>query len=120
MTNAFVSVMDKIGHDAKVVFTDVQKYLPAAENLAEVIFPGAAGAVTAINLVESAVVSVEQKFTLAGLTGSGQQKAAEVIAIVGPAVTQLLAAEKITVNTTQVGNIVNAIVGVLNAAPAAA
>jgi len=120
MTSEFVSIMDRIGHDAKVVFTDVQKYLPPAEGLAEVLFPGVAAAVPAINLVTSAIASVEQKFVVMGApSGSGPQKAAEVIAIVGPAVTALLASEKVSVNSTELNEIVTAVCAVLNVQPTA-
>lgn len=121
---SFISIMTKIGHDIKVVWQDVVKYLPSAATLAELIFP-AAGAipsvVSAIGLIQQAVATIEQKFAAAGnVTGTGPEKLAQVLTIVGPTVTQLLAAEKIVVDPTQLTNIINAVVAVLNvqAAPA--
>jgi hypothetical protein len=125
MSNKFVSVMEKIGKDVLVGWHDVVKYLPEASLLATLLFPGAAGTTTAvvgsINLIQQAVATVEQKFAAQGApTGTGAQKLAQVTAIVGPAVTALLAQEKIELNTTQLNGIVNAVVAVLNVQPAAA
>lgn len=119
MTNKFVSVMERVGHDIKVAFLDVVKYLPAAGVIAAAIFttnPTAAGVVTSVELIRNAVVLVEQKFAATGaLTGTGPQKLAEVITLVGPAVTQLLAQEGMKVDQTQLTSIINAVVADLNA-----
>lgn len=124
MTNKFVSVMEKVGHDIKVVFADVLKYLPAAGVVAAAIFPNnatALGVVTSVELIRNAVVLVEQKFAALGTpTGTGPQKLAEVLGIVGPAVTQLLAQEHINVDQAELTNIIDAVVADLNAQPAAA
>lgn len=126
MSSKFVSIMEKVGHDIKVAWEDVVKYLPAASALAAVIFPGSAtvaGVVNSVGLIQQAVATVEQKFAAAGApTGTGAQKLAQVLSIVTPSVTQLLAAEKINVDQTQITNIVNAVVAVLNVqtTPAAA
>lgn len=123
MTSEFVSIMDKIGHDIKVAWENVVKYLPVATALAALIFPGnaeAAGVLNTVALIQQAVVVVEQKFAAAGIaSGTGEQKLAQVLSIVTPAVTQLLAAEKIDVDQPEITNIVNAVVAVLNAQPAA-
>jgi hypothetical protein len=69
-----------------------------------------------VDLIQKAVATVEQKFAAAGsVTGTGAQKLAEVLSIVSPTVTQLLAAEGLNYDQTQVTNIVNAVVAVLNA-----
>ena len=126
MSNAFVSMMDKIGHDIMIAWGDVVKYLPAAASLAALIFPAQAAAITgvvnSIDLIQQAVATVEQKFAAAGTpTGTGPQKLAHVISMVGPTVTQLLTNEGLNYNQAQVENIINAVVAVLNvqAAPAA-
>lgn len=123
---SFMSLMQKIGHDIKIVFEDVVKYLPNAAVLAEVIFPHSqaalAGVLNAVNLIQQTVVTVEQKFAAAGNpTGTGPQKLAQVLSIVTPAVTSLLQQEKVVADATQITNIVNAVVAILNvqAAPAA-
>ena len=121
MPSKFVTVMEAIGRDIKVAWGDVVAYLPPAEALAALLFPGSAAVPAVVNslgLIQQAVATVEQKFAAAGNpTGTGVQKSAQVLAIVGPAVTQLLAAEKISINTAQIQNIINAVVGVLNVQP---
>lgn len=119
MANAFISLMEKIGHDIKVAWDDVVKYLPAASDLAKLVFPAQAatltGVVNALGLIQQAVAMVEQKFAAAGIsTGTGVQKLAQVISIVGPTVTQLLAAEGLQYNEQQIENIINAVVAILN------
>lgn len=118
--NEFVSIMDRVGHDIKVAFEDVVKYLPAVSTLAELIFPAQAatiaGVVNSVDLIQKAVVTVEQKFAAVGnVTGTGTQKLAQVLSIVGPTVTQLLSDEGLKYNQAQITSIVNAVVAVLNA-----
>jgi t-SNARE complex subunit (syntaxin) len=70
MANEFVSVMETIGKDVKALWADVVKYLPAAAKLAELIFPAQtaviASAVNSVDLIQQAVVTVEQKFAATG------------------------------------------------------
>lgn len=120
MTNTFVSIMERVGHDIKIAFEDVVKYLPAVSTLAALIFPADAaaisGVVNSIDLIQKAVVTVEQKFAAVGnVTGTGTQKLAQVLSIVGPTVTSLLSAEGLNYNQAQVTSIINAVVAVLNA-----
>lgn len=115
----FISIMDKIGHDVKVAWSDVVKYLPAAAGLAALIFPAQAatitGVVNSVNLIQQAVATVEQKFAALGAqTGTGAQKLAQVVSIVGPTVTQLLTAEGLKYDEAQVEGIINAVVAVMN------
>jgi hypothetical protein len=122
---SFKSVMEKVGDDIKIVWGDVMKYLPAAETLAEVLFPGQttviAGAVNSVDLIQKAVVTVEQKFAAAGNpTGTGPEKLAQVLSIVTPTVTQLLSAEGIKVDAGFVTSLVNAVVAILNVQTTAA
>lgn len=119
MSNKFVSVMEKIGQDLKLGFDYVVKYMPTAASLAALIFPAQAGAiagtVNSVDLIQKAVATVEQKFVAMGAaTGTGPQKLAQVISMVSPTVTQLLAAEGLNYNQAQVTNIVNAVVAILN------
>lgn len=119
MSNKFISIMEKIGHDIHVAWDEVVKYLPAASSLATLLFPGAtgtvAGVVNSVALIQQAVATVEQKFAAAGAaTGTGAQKLAHVVALVGPTVTDLLAKEGVNVNQTQINAIINAVVAVLN------
>lgn len=114
--SGFVSFLDKVGGFFKKFFAVVIPVLQAEAPLINLIAPGAA---TAINLVANAVLAVENQFAAAGnQAGTGAQKSAQVISIVGPAVIQLLAQEGIVANTSTIQNIINAVVAGLNAIPA--
>ena len=119
MASKFVSVMETIGNDVKVAWSDVVKYLPAAAKLAELIFPAQTAligtAINSVDLIQQAVATVEQKFAAAGNpTGTGAQKLAQVLSIVSPTVTELLTSEKIPVDSAYITDIVNAVVAILN------
>jgi hypothetical protein len=125
MASKFVSVMELIGNDVKIAWSEVVKYLPAAAKLAELIFPAQTAvigsAINSVDLIQQAVVTVEQKFAAAGnATGTGAQKLAQVLSIVSPTVTQLLSEEKIPVNSAYISDIVNAVVAILNVQSSAA
>ncbi len=116
---SFLSVMKKIGEDCLKALEEVVKYLPSASALAAVIFPGStgtiSGVVNAVNLIQNAVVTVEQKMAAAGkAAGSGPQKLADVLTIVTPVVTDLLNKEGIHADQQYITNIVNAVVAILN------
>jgi hypothetical protein len=111
--------METIGRDALKLLSEIVKYLPAAAGLAAEIFPAQsaaiAGVVNSVDLIQNAVVTVEQKMAAAGAAkGTGTQKLADVLTIVTPTVTQLLTAEGIKVDTVYLQNIVNAVVAILN------
>lgn len=119
MANEFVTIMERIGKDFKIGLAEVQKYLPAAAALASLIFPAQTatitGVVNATELIQNAVATVEQKMAAAGaVTGTGTQKAADVLTIVTPTVTQLLTEAGVKVNATYLQSIVNAVVAILN------
>jgi len=125
MTNKFLTIMQAIGRDVKLVFTEVQKYLPEAATLAKLLFPAQTAAVTgvvnAVGLIQQAVAVIEQKYAALGAaSGTGAQKLAEVVAVVSPTVTQLLAAEGLPVDQKYIQNITNAVVAILNVQCAAA
>ena len=119
MANKFLTVMEAIGKDAKLVLTEVEKYLPEAATLAKLLFPAqtatVAGVVNSVGLIEQAVTVIEQKYAALGAaTGTGAQKLAEALAIVTPTVTQLLSAEGLPVNSAYIQKIVDAVVAILN------
>ena len=114
-----VSVMEKIGQDAEKALADIKPYLPEAAALAAILFPSeaapAAAVVSAVDLIQNTVVTVQQKMAAAGYsTANNLQKSQDVLTIVTPAVTSLLQSEKIPVNTTLIQQIVNGVVAVLN------
>ena len=123
---SFKSVMQKIGEEFKTGLTEVKKYLPEAATLAGLIFPGEtgtiAGVVSSVNLIQNAVVTIEQKYAASGAaTATGASKAADVLTFVGPTVlTELQAAGVKDIDTTTVQNIVNAVVAIMNAQQAPA
>ncbi len=111
--------MERIAIDALKGLEEVVKYLPSAAGLAALIFPAQTatigGVVNSVELIQNAVVTVEQKMAAGGkLTGTGAQKASDVLTLVGPTVTQLLTAEGLHVDTHFLQNIVNAVVAILN------
>ncbi len=128
MANAFITLLEKIGQDFEKGLTDAVKYLPAAATLASIIFPAAAAplaeAVSVTDLIQNGVATVEQKYAASGVqSGTGAQKSAEVLTLTHSAVTTLLAtpavaselkAAGITVNSDYIGNLISAIVGILN------
>ena len=119
MTNKFVSIMEAIGRDALKVLTEIEKYLVPVAELAAEIFPAQTavidGVVNSVGLIQKAVAMAEQKMAAANMqTGTGLQKAANVLSIVTPTVTQLLTAEGLKVDTAYIQKLVDAIVGILN------
>jgi hypothetical protein len=119
MTNKFVSIMEQIGKDALKALAEVVKYLPAAASLAAEIFPAESaaisGVVNSVDLIQNAVVTIEQKMAAAGASsGTGAQKAADVLTLVAPTVTQLLTAEGIKVDASYLQGLVDAVVAILN------
>jgi hypothetical protein len=97
------------------------KEAPAASALAALIYPQSLAVspaiVAALNLTQASVISIEQKYAASGAaTGTGSQKAAEVLSLAGPAVTHLLTSAGVpAVNDAYVSNLITAIAGVLNA-----
>jgi hypothetical protein len=126
MTNKFITVMEAIGRDALKALTFVETYLPKAAELASLFFPAEAatitGVVNATALIQKAVVLAEQKMAAGGqATGTGLQKAADVISTVEPTVTQLLSEAGISnVDTAYIQKIVDAVVADLNVRDATA
>lgn len=123
MANVFVSIFQFIEKEEKVVYADIIKYAPPVAKLAELIFPGfaaeiAAGtsaALDATTLIQNAVLLVEQKYAASGVaSGTGTQKAAEVLTLAGSAVTSLLAQKGITATATYIQSLITAVVSVLN------
>ncbi len=119
MANKFLTVMQAIGKDAKIVLTEIEKYLPSAATLASLLFPvqkaTVAGVVNSVGLIQHAVTVIEQKYAAMGTsTGTGAQKLAEALTIVTPTVTQLLSAEGVPVNSDYIQKLTNAVVAILN------
>ncbi len=123
---AFLGVLQTIGKDfAKGLQWAVQYAVPA-EKLASLLFPAAAPQITAVEgvttLIQNAVILVEQKYAASGVqNGTGAQKLAEVLTLVGSAVTQLLTTAGIGATPDYVTSLISAVVAILNVqSPAAA
>lgn len=135
MPNKFVSFLEAVGRDFMKGLAFVVKYLVPDESLAALLFPPAVAPITeaqvTASLIQQTVLMVEQNYAAAGVqSGTGEQKLAAALSLVGPAVTKLLAEPTIsaeltkagiTVDATYVQNLINAVVGFLNvqSAPAA-
>lgn len=100
-------------------------YAIPIEKLVGLLFPAAAPATQeladATQLIQSAVLQVEQKYAAAGLqNGTGAQKSAEVLTLVGQTVTNLLAKVGIKADAAYIQSLINAVVALLNVQPAPA
>jgi hypothetical protein len=108
-----------------------EKYAVPAASLASLFFPQytapIAAAVTSVNLIQNAVIEIEQKYAASGVAKSNEtnaQKLADVTSLVSPTVIALLGAEGIKLDVPGIQAIINAVVAILKvqvvAAPAAA
>ncbi len=116
---SFISVLEKIGKEFAKGLTWAVSYAVPVEKLAALLFPSAAPALTAVvtatNLIQNAVLMVEQKYSAAGAAkGTGTQKLAEVMQLAGDAVTSLLASAGIKADTDYIQKLVSAVVSILN------
>jgi hypothetical protein len=119
----FESVLSSIGKDFEKGLAFAVKYAAPVASLVALLFPATVAAdstvVTATDLIQNAVLVVEQKYAASGAqSGTGAQKLSEVLTLTQAAVTNLLAQEGITANTAYITSLVNAVVAILNAQPA--
>jgi hypothetical protein len=115
-----VNALEEAGKEFARGLTIVEKYAVPAAALASLFFPAQAGAiavgVTSVNLIQNAVLEIEQKYTASGVAKSPEtnaQKLADVTALVAPTVTSLLTAEGVKIDVPGIQAIVNAVVAVL-------
>jgi hypothetical protein len=111
---SFKSFLSQLGHGIQKVVAVAVPVEQAAAPFLNILAPGVG---SAINLAFGVVAATEAKF-VAAPSGSGPQKLAESVAILSPAIQQLLAQEGIKTDNTKVIALVNAVVAVLNAIPA--
>lgn len=121
---SFLGVLETIGKDFAKGLKFAITYAIPVESLVALLFPASApvmaAAVDATTLIQNAVLTVEQKFTAAGMqSGTGAQKLAEVLTLSLSAVTSLLAHAGINASPEYVTSLVNAVVAILNAQPPA-
>lgn len=116
---SFLSVLKAIGKDFEKGLVFAVKYALPVETLVALLFPAATPVVTAafsaVDLIQKAVLQVEQKYAASGAsTGTGAQKLAEVLLLTEQAVTALLTQAGITADTAYITSLVNAVVALLN------
>lgn len=116
----FVGVLEAIGKGFEKGLKWAVEYAVPVEKLVALLFPAAApamnGVIDATELIQNAVLTVEQKYAAAGVqSGTGAQKLSDVMLLAEQAVTSLLTQAGIAVNSAYVANLVSAVVGVLNA-----
>ena len=126
MANKFVGFLESAGKDFMKGLAFVVKYAIPVEKLVALLFPSlapeATAAVDATTLLQNAIILVEQKYAASGVqSGTGAQKAAEVLILAEQSVTSLLASAGVKADTAYIQNLVNAIVAIMNvqAAPTA-
>ncbi len=120
---SFISVLEAIGKGFAKGLQWAISYAVPVEKLVGLLFPAVAPATTAIvnatELIQTAVLLVEQKYSAAGVqSGTGAQKLAEVTLLAEPVVTSLLTAAGIAASTAYIQSLITAVVAVLNAQPA--
>jgi hypothetical protein len=122
---SFISVLEAIGKGFAKGLEWAVTYAVPVEKLVGLLFPAVAPATTAITnateLIQTAVLLVEQKYAAAGVqSGTGAQKLAEVTLLAEPVVISLLTAAGIDASTTYIQSLISAVVAILNAQPAQA
>ena len=115
----FTSVLQTIGKDFAKGLKFAFQYAIPVEKLVGLLFPSAAPVAneiaTATDLIQSAVLLVEQKFAASGVqSGTGQQKLAEVLLLAGESVTSLLTKAGIPATADYIAKLVSAVVAILN------
>lgn len=116
MANKFITVLEDAGRDIE---KGLEKILPFAKVIGEVIGAGNPALGAAIETAVNVAAATEQKFVAIGKqSGTGLQKLAEVAGIVGPVVSQALAAEGQPADAAAVTKYVKMGVGIANALPA--
>jgi hypothetical protein len=122
---SFVGVLEVVGKDFAKGLAWALQYAVPAEKLAALLFPAEAPAIAGVEgattLIQNAVILVEQKYAAAGVqSGTGAQKAAEVLTLAGSAVTSLLTTAGVAASADYVSSLVSAVVAILNVQPSTA
>lgn len=119
MANKFWSILEAIGRDFKKGLSFLLPWAAGAGEVAVGLFAPALGPL--FNQTVNAVLTAEQSAAAIGKqTGSGAQKLAAVVQLMGPLIAQGLADAGKSNDNASVQAYINAVVQVLNAAPAPA
>lgn len=118
--NKFLGFLEAAGKDFMKGLGWAVKEAPAVDRVANLIWP-ASVAVTVpvtlgLNLLQNGILAIEQKYAASGVqSGTGPQKAAEVLALAGPAASALFMHAGVPeVNDGLLGNLIKLLVDVLN------
>lgn len=119
MTNKFVSFLETVGRDFKKGLDFILPWAAGAGEVAVSLLAPSLGSL--FNQTVNAVVTAEQAAAAVGKqTGSGAQKLASVVQLMGPLIATALADAGKSNDTASVQAYINAVVTILNAAPAPA
>jgi hypothetical protein len=115
----FVSFLDAVGHDFRL---GLDKLLPIVETAGEtavsIFMPGVS---PLFNQSVAAIVTAEQSAAAIGQqSGTGTQKAAAVVSLMGPLISQTLTDAGKSADNAAVQKYISAVVTILNAIPATA
>lgn len=117
---AFEGFLKTAGKVAGVVLSEIVKFVVPMAQVAAVADPAAAPALaaftTSLQLVQTAVVSAQQRWAGEG-SAANTQKLADVLETVEQPVVLLFAQVGVAVDTAYVTNLVNGVVAILNAQP---
>ena len=118
----FEGFLKTAGHVVGVVLSEIVKFVVPIAQVAAVADPAAAPALaaftTSLQLVQTAVVSAQQRWAGQG-SAANTQKLADVLETVERPVILLFAQVGLSVDTAYVTNLVNGVVAILNAQPGA-
>lgn len=117
----FEGFLKRAGRLVGVVLADIAKLALPISGLLAAISPKMqapeAAFVATVQLIGNAVIAVEQKWAAMG-TAAGAQKLADALLLVEQPAIALFAEAGITIDTGYIVNLINAVVGLLNAQPA--
>jgi hypothetical protein len=117
---SFLGFLKTAGKDFVKGLGFVVKDAPEITGLATLLFPASvavtAPATLALTLLQRCILSIEQKYAASNAqSGTGAQKAADVLTLAGPAATHLLTQAGVpAVDDAYIGDLVKVMVGVLN------
>lgn len=122
---SFLGVLETVGKDFEKGLKWAAGYAVPAEKLIALLFPEfqpvMTGIIDATNLVQNAVLLVEQKYAAAGAQhGTGAAKLGEVLQLTTGAVLALLEKAGVGGDPAYVERLVTAVVSILNVQPAPA
>lgn len=117
----FEGFLKRAGQTAGVVLSDLVKYvLPIAQVAAladPAISPAVAAFTTSVHLVQTTVLTTQQRWASQG-AAANTQKLADVLTVVEQPIILLFAQAGLHIDTDYVVNLVNGVVAILNAQPA--